>query len=170
MQPHLTGVTATVKWFNPTKGYGFVEPNDGSPDAFLHIGVLERSGYGAVEQGTQIVCDIGQGQRGPQVAAIQEVDTSTAVEAPDPGPRGPRPGPADRGPLNGASLEGTVKFFNAEKGFGFIIPDEGGKDIFVHIRALQRCGLEGLDAQQRVRFTTRDGQKGPEADRVELLD
>ena len=66
-------------------------------------------------------------------------------------------------------VEGVVKFFNNEKGFGFIIPDDGGKDVFISARTLTRAGIDSLEAQQRVRVTTRLGQKGPMAERVELL-
>jgi CspA family cold shock protein len=65
--------------------------------------------------------------------------------------------------------EGVVKFFNNEKGFGFMIPDDGGKDVFISARTLSRAGIESLEAQQRVRVTTRSGQKGPMAESVELL-
>lgn len=153
-------VTATVKWFNASKGFGFVAPSDGSPDAFLHISALERAGLTQVAEGTTIVCDLGQGNRGPQVVIVHEVDASTASAA----PRAPRP---ERGPTE--TVEGTVKFFSAEKGFGFVQTDEGGKDVFVHIKALERSGIKNLESGQRVRLTTTLGQKGPQADTVALI-
>jgi len=61
-----------------------------------------------------------------------------------------------------------VKWFNVTKGFGFIAPDSGGKDVFVHVKAVERSGLSGLSDGERVRITVRQGQKGPEAERVEL--
>ena len=64
---------------------------------------------------------------------------------------------------------GTVKFFNAEKGFGFVTPDDGGKDVYVASRALQKAGLPSLNSEQRVRLTVRMGQKGPMAEAVQLL-
>ncbi|XKG61967.1 cold-shock protein [Caenispirillum salinarum] len=64
--------------------------------------------------------------------------------------------------------EGTVKFFNAEKGFGFVTPDDGSRDIFVHIRAVERSGLAGLNEGQRVKLSISQGQKGPQAERIEL--
>jgi CspA family cold shock protein len=69
----------------------------------------------------------------------------------------------------GEVVEGTVKFYNAEKGFGFIVPDNGSKDVFVSARTLTRAGIAALEAEQRVRVTTRTGQKGPMAAHVELL-
>ncbi|MCA1941284.1 MAG: cold-shock protein [Caenispirillum bisanense] len=64
--------------------------------------------------------------------------------------------------------EGTVKFFNSEKGFGFVTPDDGGRDIFVHIRAVERSGLQGLNEGQRVKLSVSQGQKGPQAERIDL--
>ena len=158
-------VTATVKWFNASKGFGFVAPADGTPDAFLHISALERAGMTQVNEGATIVCDLGQGNRGPQVVWVHEVDNSTA-SATSSAASAPRPRP-DRGPSQ--TVEGVVKFFSAEKGFGFVAVDEGGKDVFVHVKALERSGLTALETGQRVRVTTTLGQKGPQADTVAIL-
>jgi CspA family cold shock protein len=65
---------------------------------------------------------------------------------------------------------GSVKWYNAEKGFGFVAPDRGGKDVFVHVTTLDRGGLTGLAEGQRVRMQISHGQKGPEARSIELLD
>lgn len=155
-----TNVTATVKWFNASKGFGFVSPKDGSPDAFLHISALERAGHQDIAEGATIVCDLGPGQRGPQVVTIHSIDTTTAA------PRAPRRSTPQ---IVGEPVEGKVKFFSADKGFGFIAPDDGGKDVFVHIKALERSGLRGLESDQRVRITVSMGLKGPQAETVALI-
>ncbi len=152
-------VKAVVKWFNVTKGFGFVQLSEGAPDAFLHISVVERSGNRELYEGTTIVCDLMQGRKGLQVAEIHSVEVTAA----------PPPGAAPGGQGATETVEGTVKFFNVEKGFGFVIPDNGGKDVFVSGRTLERFGLPALQPNQRVRLQTRMGQKGPMAEHVELI-
>ncbi len=158
-------VSATVKWFNAAKGFGFVSPTDGSADAFLHISALERAGVGEVSEGATMVCDLGPGQRGPQVVTVHSVDMSTAAPR---RPSAPREGFAPRGEP-GPTVEGRVKFFSADKGFGFIAVDDGGKDVFVHIRALEKSGLRSLEPDQRVRLTITMGHKGPQAETVAII-
>ena len=153
-------IPAVVKWFNPVKGFGFVQPDDGSPDAFLHISVVEQSGHRDLPEGTRLVCDIAEGRKGPQVAAITRIDEIPAAA--------PRSG-AHPGGEGGSVLEGTVKFFNSEKGFGFVVPDDGSKDVFVSARTLERAGLQMLETNQRVRLSIRMGQKGPMAESVEVV-
>lgn len=143
---------ATVKWFNPTKGFGFVTPSDGGPDAFLHISAVEQAGLTNLPEGAIIDCYIAKGKKGPQVEMIKEV-VKMGVNIQE----------------SGEVIEGTVKFYNGEKGFGFVSPDNGGKDVFVGNRVIERAGLPMLEAGQRVRLTIRVGQKGPMADSVSLL-
>ena len=160
-------VTALVKWYNPTKGFGFVSLEDGQSDAFLHVSVLERAGYQELPEGARLACQVVQGRRGLQVSEIDSVDLSTAT-APAAGPRRGPPGGGDRRGPPGEEIEGTVKFFNPEKGFGFVVPDNGGQDVFVSARTLERAGINHLDPDQRVRVSVRMGDKGPLATRVEL--
>ncbi len=152
------GVNATVKWFNPTKGFGFVAFDDGSADAFLHISVVERSGFGGVAEGATVVCDLSEGDKGLQVSALHDVIPAAGGGGVDMG-----------GPDMAEEVEGVVKFFNGAKGFGFVAPDGGGKDVYVGTMALERSGIGDLVSGQRVRLNTRMGKKGPMADRVELI-
>ena len=167
-------LNATVKWFNSEKGFGFVELSDGSGDVFLHANALNNSGHSSVNPGATLRVRVGQGQKGRQVSEVLSVDESTA-EAPRPrsggfgggagggaggGGGGFRRG-ADLGPAT--EMNGTVKWYNATKGFGFVALPDGGKDVFVHASALQRAGMTSLAEGQSVVVGVVQGAKGPEA-------
>jgi cold shock protein len=160
-------VEASVKWFNADKGFGFVIVT-GGPDAFLSARALELAGHSSVPDGARVKVRISQGQKGPQVSEVLEVDTTTAQVT----ERRPASRPTSRRPGAGPTEEclGSVKWYNVEKGFGFVAADRGGKDVFVHATTLDRSGLSELPEGQRVRMQISQGQKGPEARLIELLD
>ena len=156
-------VEAKVKWFNASKGFGFVTLTDEQQDAFLPMAILRRAGYEDVREGASITCEISAGAKGPLVTTVLSIDNSTALASqggPDADRRGPRPS---------MTIEGAVKWFEPEKGYGFISPDSGGKDVFIHITALRRSGITALDPGQRVRVEVVEGKKGLEADRITLI-
>ena len=156
-----------MKWFNPSKGYGFVELSDGSGDAFLHVTALAGIGISTLQPGETLELHLALGQRGPQVTEVISVDSSTA--APPRPPRKSLRSPSDRQPLEASVQEmGTVKMVQRRKGFGFIVRDGGGKDVFVHASALQRAGITGLNEGRRVFVGVAEGQKGPEAVSIQL--
>ena len=176
---------ARVKWFNPEKGFGFVEMTDGSGEAFLHVRQVEAAGHSALESGTTLVIKVGAGQKGPQVQEIVSVDTSTAEPEP---PRGARPkppmrsgGPGQSGgfsrPGGGAAprpvsgppdVPATVKWFDNVKGYGFVSVEGESKDLFLHISVVERAGLGQLEQGQAVRVAIVEGRKGPEVGAIEL--
>lgn len=193
-------VEATVSWFNPEKGFGFTALTDGSGDAFLHIGQLQAVGRDSVPPGATLKVQVAQGAKGKQVVKVLEVDETTATPQAPRGPRpggfgggdrGPRPGGfggGDRGGFGGGGfgaprpprrsvdtssatpLDGTVKWFNPEKGFGFVAGEDGGKDVFVHISVLQSAGMGPLTDGQRVAMKIVETPKGREAVEISLLD
>ena len=160
-------VDAVVKWFNPDKGFGFVA-TDGGADAFLHIRRLEAAGHHSVAEGARIKVRIGKGQKGPEVAEVIEVDTSTAPVRVSKERRVVPGSPLTSEPTDESI--GSVKWYNLAKGFGFIRRDDGGDDVFIHAKTLNRAGLSGLREGQRVRMQVGPGQKGPEARSIEALD
>ena len=158
------GTRGTVKWFNSTKGFGFVTLSDGS-DAFCHASALANLQSTELPQGATVYCEVSQGQRGMQVTNVHSVDLSTAESQPM---RGARPSRGPRDGAGGPMGDGHVKFFNEQKGFGFVVPETGGSDVYVHASALRRSGVPTLMPEQRVRFSTRQGMKGVEVDRIEV--
>jgi cold shock protein len=162
---------AIVKWFKADKGFGFVAVVGGS-DAFIHIRQLEAAGHSSLPEGARVKVRIGQGQKGPEVTEVIEVDTSTAqVTRPTTGRSAPRSPSQSRHGV-GATTEsaGSVLMYNPDKGFGFVGQDGGGKDVFVHVTTLERTGLSALAEGQRVRMQIAQGPKGLEARSIELLD
>jgi CspA family cold shock protein len=175
---------ATVKWYNGEKGYGFVALSDGSGDVFLHANALQAAGVQTVSPGATLRIRVGQGQKGRQVDQVVSVDESTASAAPPRGgPRSDRGGggggfgsrpPRSDGPRRQVDLStavdtvGTVKWYNPDKGFGFITPQSGGKDVFIHATVLERAGLGPLQEGQTVRMGVVQGAKGPEAGTISL--
>jgi CspA family cold shock protein len=166
-----------VKWFSPEKGFGFVELSDGSGDAFLHGSVLAQSGIGAVQPGETLEVRLGPGHKGPHVTEVLSVNSGTAS------PVAPRRSSIRSAASYGLGTDsshpaspdtaveetGRVKWFNTEKGYGFITRDSGAEDLFVHISAVERSGLTGLSEGDRVIVDVVEGRKGAEAARVRLV-
>ncbi len=161
MQPT---VDAAVKWYKDDKGFGFVELANGQGDAFLHATVLHAGGHETVLPGATMRVVVAMGVKGPQVARVVSIDSSTAIERPRRAfdtPRPPRRTPPDLS--TAMSLEGKVKWFNETKGFGFVAVDDGGKDLFVHVSALNAAGIARLDEGQAVNMRVVDTPRGREA-------
>ncbi len=171
-EPPASGTTvdAVVKWFKGDKGFGFVELSNGAGDAFLHIGALQAAGYETVPPGAKLKVYVGNGMKGTQVTRVLEVDTAGAAErAPQrsfaDAPRGPRRAPD---PATAISVTGTVKWFDDNKGFGFVQSNDGGKDVFVHISVLGASGVQHLAEGQPVTMRVVDTPKGREALSISL--
>jgi len=151
---------AVVKWFNLSKGFGFVAPLDGSADAFIHMSALAHAGLQEIAEGTKLLVQITNGPKGRQVAHIIQVLGMAAIP-PSPGRAAPSGHEED--------LSGTVKWFKPDKGFGFVTPDDGGKDVFVHRSVITRAGLMGLESGQKLKMRVHTAAKGREATFIELL-
>jgi CspA family cold shock protein len=158
-------VAATVKWFNRSKGFGFVTAADGSGDVFLPAAILALCGHDEVDEGATVICDVVAGPKGRAVAGIHEIDLTTAT------PRPPRRGngggdhPAS-GPTE--TMDGVVKWFDLVRGFGFISPYDGSRDVFVHASALRRSGVENLTTGQTVQMEVQQARRGREVVAIAL--
>lgn len=146
-----------MKWFSPEKGFGFVVLDGGRGDAFLHASVLEQSGHdtATLQPGVTLRVRVGQGQKGPQVDEVLEIDESTAVSPPT-AALGKQP-PAQANDRRPNRMTGTVKWYSAEKRFGFVAVEEGRSEVFVHAAALQRSGITKLAEGDG----SRRGEEGP---------
>lgn len=155
-----------VKFFNMNKGFGFIAPEDGSPDIFVHVSAVEQAGLAGLADGQPLEYTLVD--RGGKVSATDlkldgdPLPVQERSERPDRG-YGDRPdrggfgGPRQGGgrpqrELTGEKATGTVKFFNAMKGFGFVSRDDGQPDVFVHISAVERAGLHGLNEGDKIEF------------------
>jgi CspA family cold shock protein len=173
-------LTGAVTWFSASKGFGFIKPSDGTEDVFVHVSVVQRAGLDGLREGATVICEVAPGKKGRQVTRLLEVNDETAVAHPAGESEGgfrPRPprafggagGGFPAGQPAGEPGEGLVKWFNATKGFGFITPDAGGKDVFLHASVVRRAGLMEVQPGQRVRYTAVEREKGPEARTLEVV-
>jgi CspA family cold shock protein len=167
--------TGTVKWFDPDKGFGFIQQDEGGQDLFVHRSAV---GYAGLNEGDRVEYEVGYGTKGENAVAVRVTEPSTAPPRPRRSEFGATGGGfrSANGGYGSAStvdvsglplVTGTVKRYDAEKGFGFIAQDGGGDDVFVHRSTL---GYETIDRGDRVEFRLGHGPKGARAEQVRVIE
>ncbi|HVV79329.1 MAG TPA: cold-shock protein [Pseudolabrys sp.] len=153
---NLIEISGVIKWFDVSKGFGFIVPDNGMADVLLHVTCLRRDGFQTAYEGARVVCEVLERPKGLQAFRVLSMDESTAIH---PAQMAPPRTHVTVTPTSGLE-RAQVKWFNRLRGFGFLTRGEGTEDIFVHMETLRRYGIAELRPGQTVLVRFGPGPKG----------
>lgn len=164
---NIVRIETNVKWYHPEKGYGFLTHEAIPEDIMIHFSTLDAVKCPYVKEGDRVTCDVGPGRRGLHVIRVLNIEYGSPEE------RSldsfPKSRAADCDPSLLKELRGYVKWYNPKKGYGFIIPDDGEKEIFLHSSIMRDAGFKSLIPGARVAVKVSHSNRGYEVHSLRVL-